>query len=237
MKSDFAELDYGLFAEKYPIFQEFQQAVAGPILRHYLKLGTQRKLNILEIGSGEGATTSEILTLVPNSKIVCVDTDSVLINSAKKRLKGYPNSIAFLNEDIFSYLPQIEDNYFDVIASCYVIHNFEETQRRILLKDIYSKLKTGGLFVNGDNYALDDNQKQFRACMWTVKQLIKMYEDPALQYKWTKHRFRDEQIKWTKNNAFSDFKESGFINVSETYRSKDKIGRLLIESVIVGKKD
>jgi len=237
MNPEFRELDYNLHAENYLIFQEFQQAVAKQISKYYQELGTEKELNILEIGSGEGATTSKIINLVPNSEIICVDIDSVLIQSAKNGLNKHQDSLTFVNADIFEYLPKVEDNYFDVIASCYTIHNFEEAQRRVLLKNIYSKLKIGGIFVNGDNYALDNDQDQFRACMWTINQFIKMYIDnPELQYKWIKHRFRDESIKWTETNAINDFQKAGFVDVRKTYRARDEQERPLIESVIIGKK-
>lgn len=107
---------------------------------------------VLELGTGPGPLTVQILRRFPGSTVVAVDTDPVLLHVGRKALHRFRRRITWVLADIRkepwpSVLPR---QRFDVIVSSLALHWLEEDEIRILYRAVGRLLRPGGLVVNGD---------------------------------------------------------------------------------------
>jgi ubiquinone/menaquinone biosynthesis C-methylase UbiE len=153
-------------------------------------------LNVLEIGCGTGVTTRALLRR-PGAIVTALDNEPAMLDQAGARLSEYivDGRVRLVEADALSGLATLPSGGAAVVASAYTIHNFLEPYRLAVLAEIFRVLKPGGVFVNGDRYALDD-----------TKQHTKLTQDEALHYfktfaalnrydlleQWIIHLFSDE---------------------------------------------
>ncbi|MGA2914176.1 MAG: class I SAM-dependent methyltransferase [Methanoregula sp.] len=111
---------------------------------------TSENPKMLDIGSGYGDVTADILTLKPNSHAFLMDFSDKMIRLSHDRFDKNPNVHIIkhiLNEDI---LGAISERKFNSVVSCFALHHIEFEKRVGLYSSIREILKTDGLFVNGD---------------------------------------------------------------------------------------
>jgi tRNA (cmo5U34)-methyltransferase len=80
-------------------------------------------------------------------------------------------------------------------ASAYTVHNFLETYRDQVLTEIFRVLRSGGIFLNGDRYALDDTAEHTRLTQEEVRGYFKAFSAISrldLLEQWVLHLFSDE---------------------------------------------
>ncbi|MGV8168706.1 MAG: class I SAM-dependent methyltransferase [Candidatus Nanoarchaeia archaeon] len=154
---DLAE-DYDLDALAFPDQDRLQSIVGDKVRDYYREIG-ERTLRILEIGSGTGITSKEIISATGNIELLMLDESQVMIAQARKNLASLlprVKSKEFIEAEIgdyFSsrkYLARQEKNRFDMIISAQTLHNIERNERLEILKGIYANLKKRGIFVNAD---------------------------------------------------------------------------------------
>jgi ubiquinone/menaquinone biosynthesis C-methylase UbiE len=99
--------------------------------------------SVLEIGSGHGANSFYLANRNPNVHFLAVDL------STKPLPMSEPNN---LRCDLGDYdnLSQYEDRSFDVIFAIETICH--STQKEIVFREMYKKLKTGGTLIVFDGY-------------------------------------------------------------------------------------
>lgn len=104
-----------------------------------------RKLRILEIGAGTGATTAAILNRVPDavSEYVFTDVSPFFARRARDRFRPPPN-IRFEVLDI-EREPTLEESGFDVVVAADVVHATADLNAT--LQHIRRLLQPGGLLV------------------------------------------------------------------------------------------
>lgn len=54
-----------------------------------------------------------------------------------------------------------EEDEFDIVLSCYVMHHFNERQKLDIYKKIYRSLKKNGIFINGDSMAANMDEEEY----------------------------------------------------------------------------
>lgn len=112
-------------------------------------------LNILDIGSGQGDVTAQILKLCPDSLFTLIDYSESMVSSARERFSGNPN-IIILQHDLNEGLPEIlKSSRFDAVVSCFAVHHIEYENRVKLYRDIYKVLDSDSCFINGDIFKGD----------------------------------------------------------------------------------
>jgi len=79
--------------------------------------------NCLELGSGEGRVTSEMLDFC--KKITCVEISPIAIERSKKRNKDFLDRIYFINEDMYNI--KLEKNSFNFINA---MESLDYTKKR-----------------------------------------------------------------------------------------------------------
>lgn len=145
-------------------YNEFQ-AETGKALRQYIAEHGEglSEIKVLEAGPGTGITTLELLKADPRVRVVSVDNEAKMLNAVKERfasMEGLPERVDFVLSDILAFLEAQEDNSFDAFASVYTLHNFTPDFRKQVIQLIAKKLKQGGIFINGDKYAREEENHQ-----------------------------------------------------------------------------
>lgn len=99
--------------------------------------------SILDIGCGTGAFCAAINNMNPDLKVTGIDAALEMIKQAKKR--NVKNRVDFLYGSIINGL-DFEDNSFDVVFSCYVVHGLKYEQRQKLYKEAVRLAKDKVIF-------------------------------------------------------------------------------------------
>ena len=111
---------------------------------------------ILDIGSGYGDVTADILKLKPLSHAYLMDFSDEMIRLSHDRFHENPNIHIIkhnLSEDILGTTSERE---FDSVVSCFAIHHIAFEKRVELYRSIREILKPDGLFINSDRtYAVE----------------------------------------------------------------------------------
>ena len=104
-------------------------------------------IRIIDLGCGTGTISKRISEKYPNSKIICLDVASNMIEIAKHKLSGH-NDVEFITGD-FSKI-DTNDKY-DVIVSSLALHHLEnDKEKKDFYTKIYGYLTDSGIFYNAD---------------------------------------------------------------------------------------
>lgn len=209
------------------------QAETGKALQRYITEHCQgmEVIKILEAGPGTGITTLELLKVDPRVKVISVDNEPKMLEAVRVRfdkIEDLKERVDFILADILAFLESCEDNSFDAFASVYTLHNFTPDFRIKVLELIAKKLKHGGVFINGDKYA--ENEDMHKTDLANeIKNYDKFYivadnaeksgdtkraeHFRAIRKEWEAHMWEDEKNRITVDEQEEIFKRLGFMNV------------------------
>ncbi|MBS4051977.1 MAG: class I SAM-dependent methyltransferase [Methylomonas sp.] len=187
---------------------------------------------IVELGGGTGITTLAILSADERSSVLSVDNEPAMQNQAKQSLQRWADNgrLGFSGDDALSALTQLESGSVDIVASAYTLHNFEAGYRRQVIQEIFRVLKTGGQFINGDRYALDEvgvhtrnTQKEVAGYFKALKEINRL----DLLEQWIIHLFNDESENhiMRESIALQQMIEAGFERIQ--FKSRHDVNALL----------
>ncbi len=187
-------------------------------------VGTSEPLQVVELGGGTGITTLAMLSGKNNLHILSVDNEPTMQDQAKVHLKQWVDEgqLSFCGDDALTALQNLANNSVDIIASAYTLHNFLNSYREDVLKEIFRALKPNGQFINGDRYALNDSRQHTRLIQEEIGRyfnvLTPMQRNDLLE-QWIVHLFNDESEDHVMREsvAFQQMQSIGFmrINVSD----------------------
>ena len=175
---------------------------------------------VVELGGGTGITTLSILSADERLNVLSIDSEPTMQNQAKQSLKAWADNgrLTFSADDALTALQLLPAESVDIIASAYTLHNFEAKYRRQVLMEVYRVLKSGGWFINGDRYGLDDVDAHTRSIQNEVagyfKVLIDINRLDVLEH-WIIHLFSDESENHVMREAVAleQLNEVGFAHV------------------------
>lgn len=184
-------------------------------------------LKAVELGGGTGITTLAILSAAGNIELLSIDNEPTMQNQAKANLKQRVDAgkLSFSGDDALSALQKLPSNSVHVVASAYTLHNFPDTYRSQVVEEIYRVLVSGGWFVNGDRYALDDITEHTRSIQREVSGyfdvLTKLNRIDLLEH-WIVHLFNDESENHVMRQtpAFECLKSAGFETIQLAHRQE-----------------
>jgi ubiquinone/menaquinone biosynthesis C-methylase UbiE len=197
-------LFYGAFAEEYHFLQRICPPAAdmsrrvGEFVGNWNAAESQRPLTILELGCGTGITTNALLHHRPDAQLLSVDNAPAMLSQARERLTEAitEGRLALREIDALGALQSLPSASFDIVASAYTLHNFLFGYRHQVLAEIFRVLKSGGVFVNGDRYALDDPAAHLAATQDELRGYFRVFlgemNRPDLLEQWVIHLFSDE---------------------------------------------
>jgi ubiquinone/menaquinone biosynthesis C-methylase UbiE len=182
-------------------------------------------LESLEIGCGSGVSTLPLLALRENLRVTAIDSAAKMLDQARAHLSHWVEAgrVRFLEADALDILRSLPDASVDVISSNYAIHNFLDDYRRTALAEVFRVLKPGGLFVNGDRYAMDDRAAHLSATQNEVRAWFQKFEAIGrldLLQEWVAHLFSDESPEHIMylTPALAHLEAIGFSSVRVEYR-------------------
>lgn len=150
-----------------------------------------------EIGCGTGISTLPLLAARDNLTLTAIDAAPAMLDQARESLADYVKAgrVDFEQADALEALKALPSESIDVVASNYAIHNFLDDYRSRVIAEIHRVLKRGGLFVNGDRYAMDDRAAHLLDTQETVRRWFKLFREMDrldLLEDWVVHFYSDE---------------------------------------------
>lgn len=157
-------------------------------------LDVNGQLEVVEIGTGKGFTTEEILKANANVKIIGADNDAGMIRQAAENLGQYiqKGRVELRSEDALEFLKKFPDNSVSIVVSGFTIHNFRNDYRRQVLEEIFRVLKPDGGFITADKIMPDDNDLFQREIQYANEQFQNI-TDEEKRKEWMRHYEEDMQ--------------------------------------------
>ena len=165
-------------------------------------------IKIIDLGCGTGTIAKKVSDRFPNSKIVCLDIASNMIEIAKYKLSSHIKS-----DFIVGDFSQIDfEEKFDVVVSSLALHHLETDSDK---KDFYTKifkiLNNGGVFYNADVVlAATDYQQEINLTRWK-EYMNKSVSKHEVDNKWIPtYKAEDrpakliDQLKWLEDIGFKN---------------------------------
>lgn len=215
--------EYELLLKAMPHYRDVQRMI-GQIIAMRFKGSQVPVIKVLEAGCGTGFTTEQILMCDSRTEIWAVDNEKKMIEETRRKVNsvGLSSRLHFSNEDILVFLATVPDGYFDVFASAWVLHNFEDGSRKEVMKEIYRVVRPGGLIVIGDKFAQDSLVLRARALENQMRRFDVYDGMGRSDYKagWVKHYVEDErpEVIWIEGLARKLMLELGFVEIAMPYR-------------------
>ncbi|EIC28248.1 MULTISPECIES: class I SAM-dependent methyltransferase [Methylomicrobium] len=216
--------EYGMLAVICPSAAEISRRV-GEYVDGWMPPYPEASLNLLEIGSGTGITTACLLASRKVALVESVDNAPAMLAQARHNLAAAlaAKRLRLIERDALSHLQATPDASVDAVVSAYTLHNFLYGYRQSVLKEILRVLKPGGLFVNGDRYALDDAAEHLKSTQAEVRHYFRVFTELKrhdLLEQWIVHLFSDESEEHIMRlqPALEMMADTGFANTRLHFR-------------------
>jgi spermidine synthase len=207
--------EYHLITLAYPDFEEFQRGLAHLLVEEVPPHG-----RVAEIGTGDGFTTEIILASRDDIHLVSVDVDPIMVKQATARMEGpiKAGRLEIVCADALAFLQEGHEDQFDAVASAFTMHNIPTEQRFHLEEALFAALRPGGLFVNADKYAPDDEQQRFDALAFQVERFFEAFVPlgkTELLREWVVHNIADQSPRFVMKQGEAErrMREVGFVDV------------------------
>ncbi|WP_045225625.1 class I SAM-dependent methyltransferase [Methyloterricola oryzae] len=216
--------EYDMLKRVCPAAATISQRVADFVAGWTSPLDGQ-PLSAVEIGCGTGITSAALLQSRDDLILQALDNEPTMLDQARVNLARWVEAgrIELRETDALSGLRALADASVDLVASGYALHNFLQGYRRAVITEIRRVLRPGGLFLNGDRYALDDTREHTRLTQEEVAHWFRVFTDMGrtdLLEHWVVHLFSDESpdhiMRLTP--ALENLREAGFDRVDIHYR-------------------
>lgn len=178
-----------------------------------------------EIGCGTGVGTRALLGGRPDLRLTAVDSAAKMLDQARVNLADQvaAGRVDFVEADALAALRAQPEESLDVVASSYALHNFIDDDRRATLIEIHRVLKPGGLFINGDRYALDNRAAHLAATQADVRRWFRLFKEMDrldLLEEWVVHLYSDESPEHIMylQPALAQLRALGFAPVTVEHR-------------------
>ena len=125
----------------------YMQQALRPISKRYWyasyanELPLKKDDKVLEFGSGIGAMAELLAKKLDDGQLTCIDISNRYLSVARRNLKDYPN-VSFLKGRLVDV--ELDDAIFDAVNVHFVLHDVPESNRSIILNQMYTILRPGG---------------------------------------------------------------------------------------------
>ncbi|MGA9600227.1 MAG: class I SAM-dependent methyltransferase [Methylocystis sp.] len=167
-------------------------------LGHYVGRWSQGgAIDGVEIGCGTGISAYSLLSAAPGLSLLALDASAKMLEQARANLSAEVEAgrLRFVEADALEALRALPDETLDLVASNYATHNFRAEYRRLAFAEVFRALKPGGLFINGDRFALDDREEHLTLTQATLRHWFATFAKlgrPDVLEEWVIHFFSDE---------------------------------------------
>jgi tRNA (cmo5U34)-methyltransferase len=166
--------DYDLLKLALPCHDQLQGAVGDAVAAHCSPPGNAT-YEVLEIGCGDGFTTRVVLSTAGGLHLTAIDSNLRMVEKARQNLSNWSaDQISIILSDALDYLENVKSENYHIVFSALTLHNFDSSYREGVIGEIIRVLKPGGLFINGDKYVGND-QERFIGLQHMVKNFFNVY--------------------------------------------------------------
>lgn len=175
----YAEQDAGLYdasiAWVVPQYELLHETVAVAIDRAFRRPSARSEIfNVLDVGSGTGADTVEILRRYDKSHVVALDLCEPMLAHLRRQLEegvagaSAADRCSTIHADILDFEitadhllsalpPARRRNGFDVVVSSLTVHHFEHADKQAWFRRMFDVLAPGGFLIVADLFAHVDS--------------------------------------------------------------------------------
>lgn len=132
----------------------------------YKKYGLRNKIKILEVGSGPGFFSNQLLSCLTDIELHSLEIDSSLIDFAKKNTIQNLNTHKIIHGSIEK--TSIEDSYYDIVIARLVLEHLDDPISATL--EMYRVLKPEGKI-----FVIDNDFEQHLIAYPMIEGLTKLY--------------------------------------------------------------
>jgi tRNA (cmo5U34)-methyltransferase len=128
---------------------------------------------VIDLGAGTGLELIEFFNKFPNSRVTAIDLSEEMLKILKTR--SFADKVDIICGDFFS-IDFGQD--IDVIMSTSALHHFLYAEKLKLYKKIYNSLRSGGIFINSDYTAKDEQEE--KQCIYNYEHKVNRHNDTPL---------------------------------------------------------
>lgn len=143
-----------IIRHNYMFHQELETAVGELLQQHF----ATTPLQVLDLGCGDAALISKVLTNHDLQLYVGIDTSATVLTYAAQSFAHAPGLIELLNDGMEEAIAD-ETRTFNFIHSSYAIHHLTLAEQTQLLAAIYDRLSSEGIFVWIDVFRLTNQPR------------------------------------------------------------------------------
>lgn len=110
----------------------------------------ERVMRVLELGTGTGNLTHQLLERLPHSSVVGYDLSGQMLDQARAKLAPMADRAQLVEADISQ---ATFAGPFDVVVSAIVLHHVPPRAKPALFRRLYTALRPGGVLIIGDTFS------------------------------------------------------------------------------------
>jgi tRNA (cmo5U34)-methyltransferase len=142
---------------------ENQRADGFKVMMALLPFDRDQAINVLDIGTGQGAVAALVLDAFPNARAVGLDVSEPMKAIADERMAQYGDRFRYqLGDFVDGELSSDIGGPFDAVVASRSIHHLPTANKQRLYHAVYRSLKQGGGFFNLDSVAPSDDYLRTR---------------------------------------------------------------------------
>jgi len=119
-------------------------------LLSFLPFEPTDKIRLLDLGTGTGALSFEVLDRYPNVTLVCLDFSDAMLNHAREHLEKFRGKVTFIQSNLRTAgWSKSVDGTFDAVISSFVIHTIPD-KIKTLYQELFGVINSEGCFLSCD---------------------------------------------------------------------------------------
>ncbi len=119
-------------------------------LLSFLPFESTDNIRLLDLGTGTGALSLEILNRYPNVSLTCLDFSEAMLSHARERLEKFKGNVTFVQSNLQnSGWSKAVDGTFDAVISSFVTHTIPD-KIKTLYQEIFGLVNLEGCFLSCD---------------------------------------------------------------------------------------
>ncbi len=156
MTSDLGSFKNRYLSSKYVDFWMADKGMeAGrSIWRHrllsFLPFESKDTIRLLDLGTGTGALSLEVLNRYPNVSLTCLDFSEAMLSHARERLEKFKGKTTFVQSNLQnSGWSKAVDGTFDAVISSFVTHTIPDKVKAVY-QEVFGLVNSEGCFLSCD---------------------------------------------------------------------------------------
>lgn len=139
--------------ENVSSFEDFYRIIAQPIPQ------TKEPVKILDLGCGTGLELEAILKRAPRALITGIDLSGEMLEKLREKYIDFSSQINLIQGN---YLEEdLGQGVFAYAVSVMTLHHLLPGLKQDLYTKIYSALRPGGKYIEGDYYVSPEKEQEF----------------------------------------------------------------------------